>query len=146
MSLSKPFLSVAEAAKILNVQRYLIREAIHKCELPAKEEKIPGGFHYQIPVDSLKKFAEAHNLEFNPLDGEKRKGFGSNHISDRFQNKKSASSRSLGSFSQGELESRFLARDVPAMAEALNELVEQVKQLNQNMEIVKEHLLSREKS
>ncbi|QGG49248.1 hypothetical protein FTV88_3174 [Heliorestis convoluta] len=44
------------------------------------------------------------------------------------------------------MESRFLARDVPAMAEALNELVEQVKQLNQNMEIVKEHLLSREKS
>ncbi|MTV49001.1 hypothetical protein GJ688_08410 [Heliobacillus mobilis] len=49
-------LTVAQASKMTGLQRYTLRDAIHRGELAAKQQKIPGGFMYLIPLEGLRDF------------------------------------------------------------------------------------------
>ncbi|KAB2951546.1 hypothetical protein F9B85_12130 [Heliorestis acidaminivorans] len=60
-------LTVAQAAKTMGLQRYTIRDAIHRGELPAKQQKIPGGFQYLIPLGSLKDFGRRRGIQSSIL-------------------------------------------------------------------------------
>ncbi|QGG48814.1 hypothetical protein [Heliorestis convoluta] len=60
-------LTVAQAAKSMGLQRYTIRDAIHRGELPAKQQKIPGGFQYLIPLGSLKDFGRRRGIQSTAL-------------------------------------------------------------------------------
>ncbi|MCW2276743.1 hypothetical protein [Heliophilum fasciatum] len=55
-------MTVVQAAKATGLQRYTIREAIHRGELVARQQKIAGGFMYMVSVEALREFGRRRGI------------------------------------------------------------------------------------
>ncbi|MZP30878.1 helix-turn-helix domain-containing protein [Heliobacterium undosum] len=60
-------LTVVQAAKVTGLQRYTLRDAIHRGDLAARQQKVPGGFKYLIPLEALREFARRRGVQSSLL-------------------------------------------------------------------------------
>lgn len=119
-------LTVAQAAKAIGLQRYSLRDAIHRGELSARQQKIPGGFMYLIPTEALKDFGRRRGIRSSVLGLEPAMETKEEEVSPHVEVEQTEALASFEERKETSLDISQLLRTLPQWEQRMGQIVEQI--------------------